>query len=184
MAFKGGLNARQVGALKTYGRKYSPAAFGLAILCFVLPFTHISCQGERVASLSGLQLVVGTEISGAELQGFGDMRDASREKVNPEPLAILALVIAIVGVAVGFRKDKKGRIASIAAGAAGAVVLLLLKLKIDNEVATEGEGLLEVAYGSGYYLAFLFLIGAAALHVWLFLETKRPSQGGQIGAPF
>jgi len=41
-------------------KRFSPATFGLALICFFLPFTHISCQGQKVATLTafGFEAVV------------------------------------------------------------------------------------------------------------------------------
>ena len=108
----------------------------------------------------------------SELQG------SSRQKVNPEVWAVAAFLAALVGLGVSFIKDKRGWTGGAIAGAAGAVALLLLKLKIDNDVAREGEGLLEVHYAMGYGLALIVFVAAAALHGYFLLEAKKQSAGG------
>ncbi|MBN1507588.1 MAG: hypothetical protein JW955_12120 [Sedimentisphaerales bacterium] len=171
-----------------HARTFSPAAFGLVALCFFLPFVHVSCGGERVTTFSGIQLVVGTEVSDAEIgrnlrssMGMGagmelppELRNPSDQKVDPELWAVVAFAAAVVGVVISFVKDKRGWIGGVAAGAVGAVALLLLKLKIDGEVAREGEGLLQVQYAAGYCLALVVLVGAAALHGYFLLAAQEP----------
>jgi len=169
-----GLRAEQVQTAKTHARKYSPALFGLALLCFFFPFTHISCQGERVATFSGLQLVVGTRIPTADMEMLGQNPRAAQQRVGRELWAILAFLSAGAGLAGLALKDKRRYLGGAITGAVGALALLLLKLRIDEAVLSEGEGMLRAEYGGGYYLAMLVLAGAAGLHGYLLWEAKQP----------
>ena len=175
-------------------KKISPATFGLVLICFFLPFAHISCQGQKVATITGIQLVTGTTIGGPPAgfsqeespfgapgirpigpetprRSLGESRDS--QKVDPEPLAILALCSAVAGLGLSFLKTKNGTIVTIVASALGLVFLLLLKAKIDNEVLKEGEGILRVEYGSGFWLAFVLFLCAIGLNVFLLSQMKK-----------
>jgi uncharacterized membrane protein len=110
-----------------------------------------------------------------------ESRRAVRDRVDPEPFAILAFLLAAAGLGVGFLRDKRGWIGGCIAGAAGILALLLLKMKIDNDVLREGEGVLQVEYGIGFYLAFLVFLCAAALNVFLFLDAKKQALTERIG---
>lgn len=50
-------------------KKAIPAILGLALICFFLPFVTVSCQGQKLMTFSGIQLVTGTTIQ--EPQMFG-----------------------------------------------------------------------------------------------------------------
>jgi hypothetical protein len=181
--------------LTAYARTFSPATFGLVLLCFFLPFVHVSCSGERVTSFSGIQLVTGTDVSDADLTkkmrrelGVGagielppELRNPSDQKVDPEPWAITAFAAAIVGLAISFVKDKRGWMGGAIASAVGVVALLLLKMKMDNDVAREGQGILDVQYAVGYSLALLVFVGAAALHGYFLLVAKMQPKRGWSG---
>ena len=38
--------------------RLSPALFGMALLCFFLPFINVSCGGTKVIQLTGVQLAL------------------------------------------------------------------------------------------------------------------------------
>jgi hypothetical protein len=51
-------------------RKLRPALAGLIILCFLLPFVKISCGGQPIASMTGIDLVLGNRPDPSGM--FGD----------------------------------------------------------------------------------------------------------------
>jgi len=160
--------------------KYSPAMFGLALLCFFLPFTHISCQGERVATLSGLQLATGSQIDGPDMSFVGGARRSSGQRVGFEPLAILALLSALGGLGISFLKNRPGRFGSAVAGGIGFLAFVFLKLKIDREILQQGDGILQAQYGGGFYLGMLVFLCAAVLHVILFRAARTRLSDGRV----
>ena len=149
-------------------KKFSPAVYGLVIVCFFLPFTEISCEGRKVASFSGFQHVTGTEIEVPSAFGGTDVK-----KVNPEIFAIMAFLTAVVGLCLSFLKAKAGIITAAAMGVLGAAFLLLLKGKIDKDVLREGEGLLQVDYQFGFWLAFLLFLCALGMNVYFMSGIKK-----------
>jgi len=191
---KGSVKADRVAGLAiemliAYARTLSPATFGLALVCFFLPFVHVSCSGEQVTTFSGIQLVLGTQVSEAEIKRAmannagvdlsadlelpPEWRNLPPPKVDPEFWAITAFAAAIVGLALSFIKNRKGWIGGVIVGVLGTAALLLLKGKIGDDIAREGRGLLEVRYAIGYGLAMIALAGAAALHGYFLLGGKK-----------
>lgn len=176
------------GSMKNEAKKFSPAVFGLAIICFFLPFTHISCSGERVATLTGIQLVTGTTIGNQETDSAqtnggpfirpSDVRPQDREdgKIDPEPLAIFALCSTIAGLWLSFRRGKEWAIATAVAGGVGLILLLLLKAKIDNDVLKEGEGIVQVEYAFGFWLLLVLFLSAIGLNAYLCLPENKEEQ--------
>ena len=163
------------GIMKSEMRRFTPAIYGLTLICFFLPFTHISCEGRKVASLTGIQLVTGTSVT----------VEGKTEKIDPEPLAILLLCTAVVGLAVETRtRALNGNLlkselfvvglavktrtrASIIVGVIGLTLLLFLKAEIDSEVLKRGEGVLKAEYAVGFWLMLISFFGAIAINTFL-----------------
>lgn len=151
-------------------KRMSPAVYVVIFICFFLPFSHISCAGEKVATLTGVQLVTGTTIEGPS-SAFGEKEET--EKIDPEPLALLTLIITIIGFGVSFLEGRKSTLFAALVGGLGSVSLLCLKAKIDNEVLREGEGILRVEYGFGFWLILLLFLFAIGLNGFLFSKMKK-----------
>ncbi len=154
------------------GAKFSPAIFFLILIFFFLPFIHISCEGLKVASFTGIQLVTGTNIEMPSMPG----EKPEVEKVPGEPLAILAFFCVVLGLALSFLKSKKSKIAPAITRVVGLIFLLLLKVKIDNDVLREGKGMLKIEYGIGFWVTFLLFIIAAGWNSFLFSKRKKANQ--------
>lgn len=149
-------------------KRLSPAIFGLALICFFLPWFNVSCQGQKVATFSGIQVVTGTTVD--EPQMFGS---AEKRKIEGETLAIFAFLSALAGLALSFIKTKKGTIGTMVAGGIGTVFLLLLKSKLDNDVLREGQGMLQLDYGVGFYMTLLLFLSAAGVNVYSIMQDKK-----------
>jgi hypothetical protein len=155
-------------------KRLSPAIFGIVLFCFFLPWVNVSCGGQKVAAVSGIQLVTGTTV--AEPQAFGP---TTKRKLPGEPLAVLILLSACAGFALSFIKDKKGAISTAVTGVIGIIFLLLLRSKIDNELLREGLGMLELDYRAGFYLTLLLFLSAIGVNIYSMTQGKRisPLQG-------
>jgi hypothetical protein len=125
------------------------SVFGLTLILFFLPFVTVSCPGAKF-TFSGVQLAVGTTVQ--EPQMFGPPK---HRRIDGDPLALAALVCAVVGIAAAFLPAGPSRVLSALAGVGGTVLLLALKSKIDGEVSRQAMGLFEVEYDIGYWGALL-----------------------------
>src|SRR4029077_1026171 len=76
-----------------------PLTYGAIVVCFFFTFINISCQGQRVASLSGLQLALGTTIETQTMFGGPE-----KKKVPAEPLVTGALIAAVAGFILSIRR--------------------------------------------------------------------------------
>jgi len=153
-------------------KKLSPAIFAVALFGFFLPFVSVTCQGTRVASLTGIQLVTGTTVDQPSLS----RTRSEPQKVSGEPLAVFALLCAIAGLGLSFLKSSKSSLAPALVGLAGVILLLALKVKIDNDALREGEGMLQVEYGAGFWLALLSFLVGAGWNGFLFSQRKKTPQ--------
>ena len=147
--------------------RLSPAAFGAALLCFFLPFLTVTCQGQEVATLTGVQLVTGTDI-----QQQTPLGPSQKQHVDNEPLALVAVLCAVAGAGIGFLRDRRAGIASAVAGIAGAVSLWMMKSKFEERILSQGNRALAVEFGNGFYLALVFLLVGAALGAYAFWQFR------------
>jgi fucose 4-O-acetylase-like acetyltransferase len=139
-------------------KKFSPAVFCIVLICFMLPWVNMSCQGQKGVTISGLQLVTGTTIQ------------EQNQKVKSEPLAVAVLVLTILGFALSFLKDKRSSIIPGIIGAAAFILLLLLKSKIDTDASNQS---MQVQYAIGFWLVLVLLIGAIALNGYLYFYSNK-----------
>ena len=153
-------------------KKFSPALFGLIIICFFLPFTEISCNKQKIVTLTGIQLVTGVKIEQPSM--FGEEKQSRR--VNPEPLAILTFFSAVVGLGLSFLRSRKSAIALAVIGSVGLIMMLLLKSKIDNEALKEGGGILQIEYCIGFWFALILFLSAIALSAFLFSQKENDAE--------
>lgn len=151
-------------------RKLSPAAFVLAFICFFLPFVTFSCRGQEIATFSGLQLATGTTIEKHQVFGASES-----ERVNPEPLAVVALLAVLAGAGVSFIKGKKGTMGSVALAVLGVIVLAALKSKLDGEALRQAHGAVQVNLEVGYYMTLVFLAAAVGWNVYALLGSRATS---------
>lgn len=158
-------------------RKVSPALFAFALVCFFMPFVSVSCDGSRLKSLTGIQLVTGTTVEQPAL--FGPRQT---KRVDGDPVAMLAFLCGLVGLGVGFLKSKTSHVAGVAAGVGGVLLLLLLKNRGDNEIMQEGKGLLEIDWELGFWLVLLLYLGGAILSAYAVAQSKK-TEGATLPSP-
>jgi hypothetical protein len=160
-------------------KKGSPAFYGVILLLFFMPFVNLSCSGQTIMSLTGFQLITGAEYSGQNMFGQdtpGSMDNAnSKEKreIDSQPLALFALLAAIVGLAVSFIRKKFIALLNLIISSLGAIFLILLKFNMDSDVDLSGQGVIKLEYQAGYWLTILVFICAAVVF-WLIFKEKNP----------
>jgi hypothetical protein len=171
-------------------RKRSPFMFLVIGLCFFLPFISISCSGQRLGTLSGVQLVTGAEIDIDEqalTEQFGDLNGGTTgfstftsgdpderptEDNEPSVWAIIALAGAAIGVIVGFvTKGRMRAIGSLTAALLGLAGLIGLRLDLEGDLG-EAKGLVSVDYRIGYWIAALLFAVLAIAHGTFLRATK------------
>ena len=147
--------------------KVSPGLFIVTILCFLLPFITVSCNGQKVATFSGIQLATGTTLE--EPQVFGRPQ---QKHVDPEPVASMALICAVAGLVLSFL-GARAALAPAISGAVGALLLVVLQSKLESDLTRQAQGMFRLEYESGFVLALIFFLVAAAWNAWLFFAGRR-----------
>lgn len=175
-------------------RLLSPAGFGLVLLLFLFPFATVACTAEGAsinASFTGLDFVVGGEpdISGANIDGEMDgeigpeLAAAFIDFYDAEPLAIIAAVLLLAGMAVAVIRERQLRATISAAIAAVVIVLLAIEVfvrapsRVDDAMAWfRAEAGVQEQIDASTSPAIAFWIAIAlllALAVWQGYEAKR-----------
>ncbi len=168
-------------------RSIIPIAFAAVVVLFFFSFVNFKCNGSKVASVTGFNLVTGTHIK-SPMSGLDNMdnfmnngnsssKETSKgEKVPANKWAILAFLSALAGVAVFYKKVKKEEIIGIIIGIAGIAALLLLRGSVKDEVGSEvqnGMVSIEVDFAAAYWLSLLLFIVAGGIS---YLRLKKPQE--------
>lgn len=134
------------------------APFVVGILCFVLPFLHISCDGNKVMQLTGVQLVTGF-----------DMKNPMTEETSHNPserLAVIALVALAVGAAFCVHAGRARAIVAAFSGGAALLALLLLKSRMDAQILKEASGMpISLDYLLGFWAVCLSSLAGTILSI-------------------
>lgn len=188
---------------------------GLTIACFFLPFFGVSCEGMDVITISGADMAAGCKPGGLLAEAAdeggkrggggmdGDSADISLDKVPIEPLAIVALALAVVAFGLSWLRTRQGMtgVAIVSVACIGALIGLWIKVggEMKNQIGEQmlkknakgdetGEAIgrqvmkeTNVDSGSrfGLYLAIAGLLGSAAL---CGLALKEP-EGSELQPP-
>lgn len=170
-------------------RSIIPIAFAVVIVLFFFSFVNFKCNGTKVASVSGFNLVTGTHIK-SPMSGLDDMQgyfnegatssksEAKGEKVPSNNWAILAFLSAIAGVGVFYKKVKNESLLGFVIGIVGVVSMLALRWAVKSAVESEANGMvsIEVDFAFGYWLALLLFIVAGGIS---YLRLKKPPKAIQ-----
>lgn len=164
-------------------RNLIPIAFGAVIVLFFFSFVNFKCNGSQIASVSGFNLVTGTNIktpmSGLDnFSGYPDDASSSSEKkakgeeVPSSNWAILALLSAVAGVITYYKKVKNEALIGFVIGIIGTVSLLVLRWSLKQTVASEVNGMvnIEVDFAFGYWMSLLMFIVGGGIS---FLRLKK-----------
>jgi len=163
-------------------KKFSPAPFVIIIFCFFLPFVNITCGGQSVMSLTGIQLITGAEV---KPQGMFDQKNFPEdpagqnkdklnvdENIDSQPMALLAIIMAAAALGLSFVRKKIMALISMIASILGAAFLLLLKAKLDSDTPAEAQMVIQVEYQFAYWLALLLFAVGAVLQWFNFRESE------------
>jgi hypothetical protein len=163
-------------------KKLSPAVFGLIIFCFVLPFVNLTCSGQTIMSLTGFQLITGTDLDQNMFnqQGMFEQQEMqtqseSKENVEAQPMALFAFLAALFAFAISFVKKKVTALICMIISILGCVFLLMLKINMDSDASTAGaEMVIQLEYQFAYWFSLLLFAAGAVLQWILF---KEPDYG-------
>jgi hypothetical protein len=184
-------------------RTIRPALAVIVLICFFTPFIKISCGGQPIASITGLDLAIGKKIetpnpfgantggiannnqadqsatspSGSDQLQFHNSSDSTQQmastgtdnpfgsgngdaKIQPQPLAAVALGLALIALIAALGATRRGMQFSAAAAAITAVLLFILKSNMSSDIPANMMGVLAFEWTWSYWVA---LVGSAVL---------------------
>lgn len=132
--------------------KFGRFITGVTIACFFLPFFGVSCEGMDVITISGADMVGGCKPGGLivdaqeqkqkekDAGGMSD-GDIKIENVDREPLAIVALALALIVAGLSWVRSRGAMIGALALSIAciGALAGLYIKVGGDMDKAISAE---------------------------------------------
>ncbi len=119
------------------------------VLCFLLPFFGISCDGVELITISGTDMVGGCK-PGGMLSEMGDDEDRpgrSRggsmsgkvENVKVEPLAIAAFALALIATGLAWVRTRQALLAACIVAFLGVGVMAGLYIKVMGDMKAAAE---------------------------------------------
>lgn len=145
------------------------APFVLALFCFILPFIQISCRGQKLVSLTGVQLVTGTEIE----QKDPFTGQTKSEKIPSQKWVAFAFTCAVAAAGLCFVSGPAGKLLPALLGVAGFACMIVVKKQFDDEMLKEGSGLLTIEYLPGFIATCVLLLAGAAVSGYHFNDAKK-----------
>jgi hypothetical protein len=158
-------------------KKFSPAFYGIIVILFFMPFVNLSCGGQTIMSITGFQLITGTEVKASGMFG-GDMNTSDelnadqKKEIDSQPLALFAFVAALIGLIISFFKMKVTALTNIVVSIAGVVFLILLKVNLDSDadLNVSGQNVITLDYQFSYWISITLFIIAAVVHWKIFAD--------------
>ncbi len=157
---------------RTGWSQYGWSLFAFAALCFLLPFFDVSCQGQKVLTMTGKQLVTGIEVDQPSNPWSSEKK---QQTIQPEQAAQWALGLAAAALLLALGRKQATRILSALVGVAGVAALLVLKSKIEAELSaqTQAQMRLEIGFKEGFWLAGVLLLCGALGQAKAFDQSRK-----------
>ena len=152
-------------------KKFSPAFYGIIILLFFLPFVNLSCSGQTIMSLSGFQLITGSEYKANSM--FGETTEGEvkeNKEIKSQPLALFALLTAVIALSSSFFKKRIIALVNIVVSVLGVVFLFLLKFNLDSDAELSGQNMITLEYQFAFWLCIILFIAAAVVQWKIFAD--------------
>lgn len=163
-------------------RSLIPILFAVVIIFFFFNFFTVSCGGQKVSSITGINLVTGTELKDHDL--FSG-KETKGEKIPSSMWAIIAFGAAIIGLGAFLIKEKNESLIGTGAGAIGFGSLLILQFAIKDAIEKKAEGSpIQTDFEFAYWGA-LIAMGIAGFISYLRMQRTHNiivSVGSKAGA--
>lgn len=168
--------------------KTSGIFFAIIIILFLLPFTVVNFNGEKLDSLNGYQMALGSKVKapsveqigkvmGIDLTQFGAMVDPNL--LNPEPIPVKAkpmvlipLVLAILGLLTALFMSAKSYIVPLALAVLG-FILMLFKGGASFQLSNLNANQLEYFQSGNTLWYWLTLLGFLLAAIFAYLAGRK-----------
>jgi hypothetical protein len=163
-------------------KKFSPGFYGVIIILFFLPFVNLSCGGQTIMSVTGFQLITGTEVNptgmfGGNMNSADELNTDQKKEIESQPLALFAFIAALIGLIISFFKMRITALSNIVVSVSGVVFLLLLKVSLDGDadLNVSGQNVLTLDYQFAYWLSIISFIVGAVIQ-WKIFTDEGPTR--------
>ncbi len=163
--------------------------FGVAVLCFFLPFMNIKCNGAKIMTLSGVQMATGANVNpggGGMFDSAMRNSDSSKSHDSFQVLLLIALVTFFAGcittLALTLKNKSKSLESkwSIGFSTAALLCLLLEVIAMTSKLSDVkgGSDMMNISwhFDIGYWLVTLIAIGLIVYNVMELRKTVTPPQ--------
>lgn len=141
-------------------KRSMPGVLLLALVCFFFTFASVSCNGQQLIAITGIQMVTGTTVSVPQMFG-----PAQVHQVPPEPTVIIAFLCGIAALGLSFLPGKKSVLIPAVLSAISVIALLIFKSNADSAAMRQTGGMIHPEFGNGFWGALIFYLGALVLGV-------------------
>lgn len=157
----------------------NPIFFVIILISFFLPFFNLTCQEQKVASITGFELITGTEVAtkglnnglqGISAQQNENIKGLKTVTVSSEAWAIIAFLLTIGGLIFSFFEKFSDISSAISALLGGLSLVFLSPVITDNILDKLHYQPLGVEWGIGFYIAIMFFVLLFSYNTYLFLQ--------------
>ena len=164
-------------------RSLVPVLFAAGIIFFFFNFFTISCGGQKFGSVTGMNLVTGTELKSYDMFSGNETKG---EKIPSSIWAIFAFGAAVIGLGAFLIKEKREAIIGTGAGIIGAASLIILKFAVNSAMVEKGQGQIACDFQFPYWGALIAVSIAGVISYLrmrkthnIVLSVSSPQQGMQ-----
>jgi hypothetical protein len=186
---------------------------GVVVLAFFLPFFGVSCGGMDVITVSGADMVGGCRPGGMISEAADEVADSGLtdeggggggkgpkiDKVDREPLAIIALALAVISFGLAWVRSRNALVGALVVSLAGIGALGGLYVKVSGDMkdgiekeikkeagpgkSKEVDMAIESGGRMGLWLAFIAFASVAGLTGAALRERQNAPGGPGAGYP-
>jgi hypothetical protein len=142
---------------------------------FFLPFCDIKCGSETIKTVSGIDLMIGTDIKQSNVNPFNlsyeerDDNHNNNDKIEPNIFIIVAFLSSIIGIIfLLFNKNIQFKV-SFVTGIVGLISLFAFMIQIGNNLS----GQVSVEYKFPFWITMMFFLIAITLSYMKGFQNKR-----------
>jgi hypothetical protein len=168
-------------------RGLSAAQFAGIVLLFFLPFVSVSCSNMFVIEISGQDFATGGQVEIPAMPNApvaapaapgtppaaAPAQGARNQNIDMKPSALIAWLLAAVGVVASLIAGRHYRIGSAAIGGVGAGMMFWLKSEIDKDFGVQlqqAQGFIQLEYKFAFWACVVLFLTAAATNVFAILR--------------
>ncbi|MBK9636556.1 MAG: hypothetical protein IPO63_01575 [Bacteroidetes bacterium] len=157
-------------------KMFSPATFGIVIICFFFSFFDLKCNNQVVYSVKGIDLVTGVNDPGKSNIFGGETNRTENPKGQKSIWAIIAITCALLGILAYATKYKDNHrlICGFAGGGFCSMILLGLTSYFILEDNLKGRA--DWSFGIAFFVALVGFFIAVAIHDELLKYEKKRQQ--------